>query len=142
MLLIRYSEFLVEDFDIGEDEIWPDWSSLKVCHFHPGHAQVMCFVYEGGEKDGKGFRRCPRNRLQEITHAAKKEHDINLLVGVEIEFCIFDDSKGTPEQLPVVSLDFLTYPSLFRGDLMHFKVSEHCTTKLTLLNITDPEPLK
>lgn len=93
------TEFFIEDFDIGEDEIWPDWSSLKVCHYHPGHAQVMCFVYEGGQKDGKGFRRCPRSRLQEITNTAKKEHDIDLLVGVEIEFCIFDDSKGTMEQL-------------------------------------------
>ncbi|KAE9370540.1 glutamine synthetase/guanido kinase [Stipitochalara longipes BDJ] len=99
--LLVTTEFLLEDFDIGEDEVWPDWSSLKVCHYHPGHAQVMCFIYEGGEKNGKGFRRCPRSRLQEITHTAKKEHDIDLLVGVEIEFCIYDASKGTPEQLPV-----------------------------------------
>jgi glutamine synthetase len=63
----------------------------------------MCFIYEGGEKDGKGFRRCPRSRLQEIANTAKKEHDIDLLVGIEIEFCIFDDSKGTPEQLPVAA---------------------------------------
>jgi len=105
--LLVNTEILLEDFDIGEDELWPDWSSLKACHFHPGHAQVMCFVYEGGEKDGKGFRRCPRSRLQEITHTAKKEYDIDFLVGVEIEFFIFDNSKGTPEQLPVVSLDFL-----------------------------------
>jgi glutamine synthetase len=61
----------------------------------------MCFWYEGGEKDGKGFRRCPRSRLQEITNTAKKDHNIDFLVGVEIEFCIFDASKGTPEPLPV-----------------------------------------
>jgi glutamine synthetase len=96
-------EFQFEDYDIGDAEVWPDWSSLKVCHYHPSHAQVMCFVYEGGEKDGKGFRRCPRSRLQEITNTAKKEHDIDLLVGIEIEFCIFDDSKGTPEHLPVAA---------------------------------------
>jgi glutamine synthetase len=99
--LTVHGELLLEDFDIGEDEVWPDWSSLKVCHYHPGHAQVMCFVFEGGEKNGKGFRRDPRSRLLDITNAAKKEHDIDLLVGIEIEFCIFDDSKGTPEQLPI-----------------------------------------
>jgi hypothetical protein len=76
-------ELLIEDFDIGEDEVWPDWSSLKVCHYHPGHAQAMCFVFEGGEKNGKGFRRDPRSRLLEITNTAKKEHDIDFLVGIE-----------------------------------------------------------
>lgn len=101
--LLVTGDFMIEDFDIGEDEAWPDWSSLKVCHYHPGHAQVMCFVYEGGEKNGKGFRRCPRSRLQEITDAAKKDHHIDFLVGVEIEFCIFDNSKGIPEQLVMVS---------------------------------------
>jgi glutamine synthetase len=61
----------------------------------------MCFVYEGGIVTGKGFRRCPRSRLQEITNTAKKEHDIDFLIGIEIEFFIFDDSNGTPEQLPI-----------------------------------------
>lgn len=96
-----HRELLREYIEVGEDEVWPDWSTLKVCHYHPGHAQVMCFVYEGGIKTGKGFRRCPRSRLQEITNNAKKEHDIYFLVGIEIEFFIFDDSKGTPELLPI-----------------------------------------
>jgi glutamine synthetase len=99
--LTVYGELLFEDIKTGEDEVWADWSTLKVCHYYPGHAQVMCFVYEGGVDDGKGFRRCPRSRLQEITNAAKKEHDIDFLVGIEIEFYIFDDSKGTPEPLPI-----------------------------------------
>jgi glutamine synthetase len=101
--LTIHGELFFEDIMTGEDEVWPDWSSLKVCHYHPGHAQVMCFVYEGGVPDGKGFRRCPRSRLLEITKTAKKDHDIDLLVGVEVEFFIFDDSKGTPEPLPIIA---------------------------------------
>jgi hypothetical protein len=97
--LLVNSDFIVEDFDIGEDEIWPDWSSLRACHYYPKHAQVMCFVYEGGESDGERFRRCPRSRLLDITNSAKKDHDIEFMVGVEIEFCTFDDSKGAPEPL-------------------------------------------
>lgn len=27
---------------IGEDELWPDWSSLRVCTYKTGHASVMC----------------------------------------------------------------------------------------------------
>jgi glutamine synthetase len=101
--LTMYGELFFEDIMTGEDEVWPDWSSLKVCHYHPGHAQVMCFIFEGGIPDGKGFRRCPRSRLLEITNTAKKEHSIDLLVGIEIEFFIFDDSKGTPEPLPIAT---------------------------------------
>jgi len=32
---------LWEDVDVGEDQLWPDWSSLRVCHYAPGHASVM-----------------------------------------------------------------------------------------------------
>lgn len=28
-------------FDLGEDRLWPDWSTLKVCHYAPGHASAM-----------------------------------------------------------------------------------------------------
>jgi len=38
--LINDSLFL-EVFDLGEDLVYPDWSTLKVCYYSPGHASVM-----------------------------------------------------------------------------------------------------
>jgi len=30
-----------EVLDLGEDRLWPDWKTLKICHYAPGHASVM-----------------------------------------------------------------------------------------------------
>jgi glutamine synthetase len=92
----------VENLDVGEDEVFPDWSSLKVCYYAPKYAFAMCFVKEGGMSDGKGYRRCPRSRLQEICSSTKEKHGIEFLVGAEIEFFIFDDSTGTPTPIDTV----------------------------------------
>lgn len=80
---------LLEDIEVGEDQLWPDWSSLRVCHHLPGQAFVMCYLKECGIVDGKGFRRCPRTRLQEIMESSKEKHDLDFLVGFEVEFMIF-----------------------------------------------------
>lgn len=99
---------LWEDAEVGEDQLWPDWSSLKVCHYQPGHAVVMCFVHEGGFLDGKGFRRCPRTRLQEITNSSKGKYDMDFLVGMEIEFYIMDESTGMTEPVKTVPNPYTT----------------------------------
>jgi len=101
--LILDNSFLFEDFEVGQDELFADWSSLKICHYAPKHAMVMCFVKEGGHKDGKGFRRCPRSRLQEVCSSAKGKHDLDFLVGNEVEFFIFDESSGTPKPIDMVA---------------------------------------
>jgi hypothetical protein len=46
--LIIDNSMLAEDAEVGQDELFLDWSSLKVCHYAPKHAIVMCFVKEGG----------------------------------------------------------------------------------------------
>lgn len=92
---------MMEDIEIGADEMWPDWSSLRVLPYQPGHAQVSCFVKEGGMFDGKGFRRCPRSRLQELTGQATLKHGLEFLVGVEIEFYILEASKDVLPAGPV-----------------------------------------
>jgi glutamine synthetase len=92
---------MFEDVDIGVDEMWPDWSSLKILPHQAGHAQVFCFIKEGGIWDGKGFRRCPRFRLQEWTDSAKAKHNLDFLVGVEIEFFILEASKDALPAGPV-----------------------------------------
>jgi glutamine synthetase len=95
---------LWDDVEIGEDGLWPDWSSLRICHYHPNHAQVMCFYEEDlhGDVDGVGFRRCARRRLLEFTDSVKARHDMDFLVGVEIEFFIVDESLGGPQPAKTV----------------------------------------
>jgi len=87
---------------MGEDEIFPDWSSLKVCYYAPKHAVAMCFVKEGGMVNGRGFQRCPRSRLREICSSTKQNHGVEFLMGAEVEFFIFDDSTGTPTPIDTV----------------------------------------
>ena len=108
-LLIDASLFW-EDINIGVDGLWPDWSSLRVCHYNPNHAQVMCFIEENLHRDGDGvgFQRCPRHRLRELTDSAKAKHDMKFLVGVEIEFFIMEESQGTPQVVKMVENAFST----------------------------------
>lgn len=92
---------LMEDIEIGSDAMYPDWTSLKVMPHQPSHAQVLCFVKEGGIWNGKGFQRCPRTRLREFTKSAKAKHGLDFLVGLEIEFFIMELSKDTLPSEPV-----------------------------------------
>lgn len=92
---------LLEDIQIGVDQLWPDWNTLKLLPHHPGTAQVFCFVQEEGIWDGKGFRRCPRTRLMELTKTAKEKYNMDFLVGVEIEFMIMEAWEDVPPIAPV-----------------------------------------
>ena len=93
---------LIEDIQSGIDQMWPDWSSIRVNSYHPNTASVMCFVEEGEQDEGKAFRRCPRSRLREITQVAKRKHDIDLLVGMELEFFIIEEANGVAQPVKTV----------------------------------------
>ncbi|KAH7333445.1 hypothetical protein BKA65DRAFT_45078 [Rhexocercosporidium sp. MPI-PUGE-AT-0058] len=85
---------LMEEFRSGIDQMIPDWSSIRINSYHPNTASVMCFVEEGEQEEGKEFRRCPRSRLRDTTVAAKTKHNIDLLIGMEIEFFIIEEING------------------------------------------------
>ncbi|CZS98247.1 uncharacterized protein RAG0_07041 [Rhynchosporium agropyri] len=93
---------LTEELKSGTDQLWPDWSSINVHSYHPNTASVMCFVEEAEQEEGKAFRRCPRTRLRDITTAAKTKHNIDLLVGMEIEFFIIEDVNGVIQPVQTV----------------------------------------
>ncbi|KAL2065418.1 hypothetical protein VTL71DRAFT_3088 [Oculimacula yallundae] len=94
---------LIEEIQSGIDQMWPDWSSIMVNSYHPNTASVMCFVEEGEQEKGQAFRRCPRSRLREITTAAKTKHNIDLLVGMEIEFFITEEVNGVVQPVKTIS---------------------------------------
>lgn len=85
----------------GDDRLIPDWSSLLVCGYHKTHASVMCWV-EGGTLNGPTtFAQCPRNALARQIERAKKRHDgLEFLVGLEVEFLIFDPNERKGEAPP------------------------------------------
>jgi len=99
---------LFEDLDIGHDEIWAEWSGLKVCYYCPGHASVLCVIKECSPNTGKGWRRCPRSRLAEIVNSTKSQHDLDFLFGMEIEFYIMDESSGSPQPVKMVHANWST----------------------------------
>lgn len=93
---------LLEIIQAGRDGLKPDWSSLKVCQYEPRHGVVMCYIREGGTQHQNSFKRCPRTCLQEMVSMAKNNHDLEFLVGFEIEFYIFDNSTGQPAPIPTI----------------------------------------
>lgn len=90
------SAFLVdgsfnEIYEGEKDSLVPDWSTLVVCHYQPGHAAVMCFIDEAG----RGFDCCPRSLLKKVEREAKEKHDMTFLVGIEIEFYLTASPEST-----------------------------------------------
>ena len=124
---------LWEDVDIGVDEMFPDWTTLRAQPYQPGHASLMCFVKEGGLHDGKGWRRCPRSRLLEFTDSVKAEHNLDFLVGAEVEFYILEATTDTLPPGPVN-----TSPIFFSGASLRNKympVIAEIVTNLTKVGI-------
>jgi len=88
--------FLVDgsfnEITAGEkDSLTPDWSTLVVCYYQPGHAAVMCSIDEGG----RGFDCCPRSLLKKIEREVEKKHGMSFLVGVEVEFYLTASAEST-----------------------------------------------
>ena len=106
---------MMEDIEIGHDDMFPDWNSLRALPHQPGYASLMCCVREGGMWDGKGFRRCPRTRLREFTEAAKEKHNLDFLVGFEIEFYILEASTDVLPSGPVKTNTVVFSPASLRN---------------------------
>lgn len=75
----------------AKDSLVPDWSTLVVCHYQPGHAAVMCFIDEAG----RGFDCCPRSLLKKVERELEEQHGISFSVGVEIEFYLTASAEST-----------------------------------------------
>jgi glutamine synthetase len=81
------NEFMPDLVPTGVDEIHPDYSSLRLCLYAPGHASVMCFVSEGF--DNVGFERCPRSLLRSALATAER-NGLEIKFGFEVEFKCFN----------------------------------------------------
>jgi glutamine synthetase len=106
---------IMEAIEIGYDDMFPDWNSLRAWPHQPGYASLMCCIREGGMWDGKGFRRCPRTRLREFTESAKGKHNLDFLVGFEIEFFILEASTDVLPAGPVKTFPMIFNPASLRN---------------------------
>ena len=84
----------------GLDQLHPDWKSLRLCRYCPGHASVMCFVSRNGSQ--ANFDRCPRTQLSRVIKEATQEQGFRILAGFEMEFLLMDDTKETPNPVDAV----------------------------------------
>ncbi|KAF8848793.1 glutamine synthetase/guanido kinase [Acephala macrosclerotiorum] len=100
--LVIENNTILDDLLMRPANLWPDWSSLKVCRCQPHYAQAMYCVDKGTDLGGEGFGRFPRRRLLEPTQDAKTKHGLDFLIGTEIEFFIMKDTKCGPQHLDAV----------------------------------------
>ena len=91
---------------IGSDELWPDWTSLRVCSYlgdRMAYASVMCFISE----TGKAFQprtRCPRSILKRALEDASHIDQLQFKVGFEIEFFFFEIKDDGTISTPLNSI--------------------------------------
>ncbi|KAG9243580.1 hypothetical protein BJ878DRAFT_423290 [Calycina marina] len=98
-VLLLAGGIMFDDTKCGSELLWPDWLTLKVCHYQTGNSSFMCCVEEAGTEEDKSFRRCPRSRLQELEMMAKSKHDLEFLMGFEVEFQLTKPATvSTPAQ--------------------------------------------
>jgi glutamine synthetase len=95
MTAATLNEFMPDLVPTGVDLLFPDFSSLRSCHYAPGHASLMCFVSEG--IGNVGFERCPRTILKKICENAS-EIGVEFKVGFEIEFRTFKTDGSVVEE--------------------------------------------
>jgi glutamine synthetase len=75
---------------VGEVRLEPDWSTLKILPYAPGHAQVIANMVD----DSKPWVHCPRDFLRQQINRLR-EHDIEIKAAFENEFFLlrkFGDS--------------------------------------------------
>ena len=92
-------------------ELRPDWPSLRLCHFAPGHASVMCFVY--CHETETPFSQCPRHLLKS-TLQGFGDYECRMLVGFEIEFVLLDALSNVPSTADPIG--GISVSSGLRGD--------------------------
>ena len=83
----------------AKDSLIPDWETLTVCHYQPGHAAVMCFI----DQAGSGFDCCPRSLLKKVEREMEEQHGMTFSVGVEIEFYLTASAESTAPVKDVTS---------------------------------------
>jgi glutamine synthetase len=66
---------------VGEVRLEPDWSTLKILPYAPGHAQVISNMIDGS----KPWIHCPRDFLRQQINRLR-EHDIEIKAAFENEF--------------------------------------------------------
>ena len=85
----------------GLCELHPDWQSLRICAYAPGHASVMCFVYDTYAKDP--FHLCPRRKLVDKLTEWEKTDAVTFLTGFEIEFVLLAASGQAPQTADTIN---------------------------------------
>ncbi|KAF2234853.1 protein fluG [Viridothelium virens] len=85
----------------GLCELLPDWQSLRICPYAPGHASVMCFVYDTDSSEP--FHLCPRRKLVDQLEEWENVHAVTFSVGFEIEFALLDAAGNVPEDVDAVN---------------------------------------
>ena len=82
----------------GKSELYPDWSSLKVCEYAPGNAMVMCYLNETHpikpHKYTMGFEHDPRTMLSKVLEEAE-QRKLSFLIGFELEFTLLEQTLET-----------------------------------------------
>lgn len=91
----------------AKDSLVPDWSSLTICHYRPGHAAVMCCI----DQAGRGFDHCPRSILKKAEQEIRDRHGITFKVGIETEFYLTASPESTA---PVKVVQSYSSTSAFR----------------------------
>ncbi|KAI1324909.1 glutamine synthetase [Xylariaceae sp. FL0255] len=72
--------------------LYPDWSSIRLCGFHPSHATAMSFLNQ--DESETMFDKCPRALLVETLREAESTWASQVLIGFEIEFVLLDESNN------------------------------------------------
>ena len=86
----------------GLIELHPDWPSLRLCRYAPGHASVMCFVNVKGAPNPRCW--CPRSLLAGVLGDTKELYNLEFLAGFEVEFVLLDSALKVPTSVdPIVS---------------------------------------
>jgi len=107
---------------VGEAWLIPDWSTLKVLPYAPGHARVMGNMV----KDGKPWSLCPRDFLQRSIAQAKAE-GLEIMAAFENEFYLLhaDTANG------LCPADQTVFASTLAMDLNRAVIDEMTAALLT-----------
>ena len=125
---------------VGLCELHPDWRSLRVCGYAPGHAAVMCCVYDRYFEE-EPFHLCPRRKLADFVIECEVSQSKKFLVGFEVEFVLLDPSGEPPRTVDPINAWSVT--NGFRGDtlkLMEESVEALQASGISVLQFHTVEP--
>lgn len=91
---------LFELLQMGNDELWPQWETLRAAGYAEGHATVMCHIRDCSEKLKHGYELDPRSTLKRKLAEIKEKQGLEFLVGYEVEFMILEKNPKTGEEAP------------------------------------------